>query len=202
MLEWLSLPAVWGIVKGLPRAKTTVEHYRLEWVAGNLAWLSFWNNGVRPILQKIADGEGTKADIAKISGILKTDEQKVTKIASKLSKNAQTIVSARFGISVGHALDMIVYKKVGPDALRDRLLAFVENSEALPLQAQMLLSQIDEFDHELATIHQQLRGTGSGKAVLSPKVANPARNQTPRKRDRSRQTRPKKSPATRGTRRK
>jgi hypothetical protein len=174
MIEWLTPAAVWGSLKAVPPVAAFVEKYRLSRVARDLAVLRFWNDGMTAPLKRIADGNGRQSDLDEIAALVRQTQDKVAQAGDRLRTARDNLVSTNLGMAIARDLDVVVYEKLGPGAIRPRIRALA----ASPLlrhsldEAKELLSEIDAFNRHLDTVHEAIR----------PKARQPSPNATPRRR--------------------
>jgi hypothetical protein len=152
-----------GLLKNMPGfvrfASPLTERWRMARIAKDLASLRFWNDGIRSSLQKIADGHGGEAELSEMRCRLKDTDKDTTVAVERLKRARGSIVATDLGMPVADALDRVIWKKVGPDAIRANLidLELHEGDPNLKWQAQSLLDNIDDFNAKLDEVHEFIR---------------------------------------------
>jgi len=174
IIEGLSLATILGGLKALPGVASVIEKHRLSRVARNLTVLTFWNDGMTAPLKRIADGKGKQSDLDEISARLTRTEAEVTQAADRLRTARDNLVSTNLGMAVARDLDVVVYEKLGPGAIRPRLRQFIETNKCSRDEAAGLLSEIDAFNRHLDTVHESIRPKARQPAPPSTRRRSPA----------------------------
>ncbi|MCC7252373.1 hypothetical protein [Hyphomicrobium sp.] len=132
--------------------------------AQNLSELAFGPQGTRKHLERIASGQGTKADLAAVGAQLETTAERVEQSIGALNKYRDRL-RERDGMAAMQKLDEIVYGPVGKRALRLRLRELAEmGREQEPSQDQIAalakdaLSMIAKLNKDLASLHDSVIG--------------------------------------------
>jgi hypothetical protein len=128
--------------------------------ARDLSYLVFWNDGIRTPLETIASGGGGRGEHEQISRLLEESESDVRTIVDRLRDARDEVVATHRGIWLAQALDKVVWQKIGPGAIRDKLRAFGEldpSDQKLQQNAQVLVSDINDFDEALFRVHEDIR---------------------------------------------
>jgi hypothetical protein len=172
MIEWVSLPAIWGVIRKLPIIVFFVERQQLSHIAQDLAVLAFWDNGMMLPLKRIAEGKGTTAEnIDDIAAQLKQTEAEVTRARTRLMKARNGMVSTQLGMRVARGLDHVVNQKVGaPDAIRHQLEWVVSTRECSSADAKSLLSDIEECNQRLDAVHEEIRPKSPSTTGSTPRA--------------------------------
>lgn len=129
-------------------------------VLADLAFLAFWNDGMRGPLEKLASGGGGATELAEIARLLADSEQDVGARVDRLLDAREGFVAANFGMPFARAFEKVVLRKVGPDAIRDRLGRFTKtrsDTSGIKYSAAALVAEIDMFDAELSRVHEEIR---------------------------------------------
>ena len=108
-------------------------------------------------LKRIADGKGQRGDLDEIAVRLSQTEGKVTQAADRLRAARSNLVSTKLGMAIAHDLDLVVYEKLGPGAIRPRLRQLVDGNNCSSGEAAELLGEIDAFNRHLDTVHEVIR---------------------------------------------
>jgi hypothetical protein len=127
--------------------------------ARDLALLAFWNDGMRGPLERIASGAGGRDELQQVSSLLEDSESDVMEIVSRLTDARDEHIATKFGMTVAQALDKVVYRKVGPGAIRDKIADFTRahGDKSLQSDAINIINEINDFDTELAKLHETIR---------------------------------------------
>jgi len=128
--------------------------------ARDLCYLAFWNDGIRGPLEKIASAGGGRPELDQISSLLEDSESDVRTIADRLIDARDKVVATYFGAPLALALDKVVFRKIGPRAIRHKLWAFGDRDPSDPNlkdDAQGLVREINEFDEALFQVHEAIR---------------------------------------------
>ena len=67
------------------------------------------------------------------------------------------IVAPQFGMKLAQELDIVIYEKLGPGAIRPRLENIVATGQCSAAEAKGLLEEIDAFNRHLIQVHDELR---------------------------------------------
>jgi hypothetical protein len=158
-------------VPGLARfVGPIIDRRRLRLIAEDLSSLAFWNGGMRGPLEMLANGQGGDKELAQISIKLKESEKDVQAVIRRLNSAAEGLVATDFGMPVARALEKLTYKKIGPNAIRAKLIGLPKKNRGDPnikRAAQNLVSEIDQFDSALNELHEQIRPK---KAIIAGTV--------------------------------
>lgn len=140
----------------------TVRKRRSRGAARNLDRLVFSPAGSRRYLERIADGIGTRDDIAGIAATLDATADEVERSMQALSGYRDTLRET-CGWDAANTLDEIIYGKFGKDGLRrslGRIVKICEGQEAIPSDAVQIavgaLGTIEGLNSRIAELHDQL----------------------------------------------
>lgn len=140
----------------------TFRNRRSRAAARNLDTLVFSPSGSRQYLERIADGYGTKNDVAGIAAALAATADEVEQSMRELSGYRDTLRES-CGMESANALDEIIYGKFGKDGLRRslaRIVAISNEQEAIPADAVQIaigaLETIEGLNRRIAALHDQL----------------------------------------------
>jgi len=138
-------------------AASAAEQHRLSNVARDLALLAFWQDGVLAPLKRISTHGSSAEDISEIDAWQKRTAQEVANASNRLRSARANLVATRFGMDLAQELDVVIYEKLGPGAIRPRLENIVAAGQCSAEVAKGLLVEIDNFNRHLNQVHNQLR---------------------------------------------
>src|SRR5690349_1125595 len=157
-----------GAVPGFAKfVEPRIEHYRLARVARDLGRHKFWSDGMRGPLTRIADGKAGPEVVADLAARLEATEPKVKRLVTRLRAARDGLVSVDLGMGVANHLDELIYRKVGPGAIRDSLFALVKSKKSRAEKARLVLRRIDDFNLFLDRVHESIRPK-RGKPASTP----------------------------------
>lgn len=140
----------------------TFRNRRSRGAARNLDTLVFSPAGSRQYLERIADGTGTRDDVAGIAAMLEATADDVERSMRDLSGYRDTLRES-CGMEAANALDEIIYGKFGKDGLRrslGRIVKIGEGQRAIPAEAVQIaigaLGTIEGLNSRIAELHDQL----------------------------------------------
>ena len=138
-------------------AAFAAEQHRLSNLARDLALLAFWQDGVLAPLRRISTRGSSAEDISEIAAWQKRTVEEVANASSRLRNARADLVATRFGMDLAQELDVVIYEKLGPGAIRPRLENIVAAGQCSAVEAKSLLAEIDAFNRHLNQVHDQLR---------------------------------------------
>lgn len=140
----------------------TFRNRRSRGAARNLDKLVFSPAGSRQYLERIADGTGTRDDVAGIAAMLEATADDVERSMRDLSGYRDTLRES-CGMKTANALDEIIYGKFGKVGLRrslGRIVTISEGQEIVPADAVEIaigaLGTIKGLNRRIAKLHDQL----------------------------------------------
>lgn len=139
MVEWMG--SALGALEKVPGLASYAFRRRVNY---ELAQLVFWQDGMRAALTRIAQGNGTLADLDEIGLRLRTTQDKTDNAAKYLGARRERI-AATWGPAIAQQIDMIVYRKMGPGQIREALRRLVASGKLFQTEAQDALDAIDQF---------------------------------------------------------
>lgn len=149
MVEWIG--PVLGVLEKIPGVAGYAFRRRVN---HELAQLVFWQDGMRVALTRIAQGNGTQADLDEIGLRLRTTQDKTDGAAKYLSARRERI-AATWGPAIAQQIDMIVYRKMGPGQIRQALRELVASKTPSSRATQLALDAIDQFSGLIATLESK-----------------------------------------------
>jgi hypothetical protein len=168
VVEWLT--AAFKVVGAIPGISSFVSpilsRRRFRQVEIDLASLSFWNDGLRGPVQRIASGDGTQDDINKLTSRAGKPEQKVRLAIMRLQEARNTLVAPEFGMRIAHDLDNVLYLRWGSGGIRLFVFRLLTDGKPDQNKAKRVLDQINDFTEKLDKLHEEIRqGAKAVKAI-------------------------------------
>ena len=80
-------------------------------------------------MKGIASGNGSQQDLDELNRMLSESEDNVIKAGERLKKARDNLISTNWGMSVANDVDSVIFKKLGPGAIRPRLWNLAESEQ-------------------------------------------------------------------------
>lgn len=150
MIEWMGLAL--GVLEKVPGCANYAFKRRVNY---ELAQLVFWQDGMRVALTRVARNQWTQNDLDEIGLLLRTTQDKTDGAAKYLSARREKI-AATWDAATAQQIEMIVYRKMGPDQIREDLQRLVASGEPSQAEAKKILDAIDRFSKLIGKLDSKL----------------------------------------------
>jgi hypothetical protein len=129
----------------------------LSQVAEDLASLAFVSEGLRGPLNQVVDGPRGQQALNQINAQLNRSEDDVSAVVDRLRRARDIVVAPSLGLQTALDLDQVIFQKVGPGAIRDKLRELATSSKPERDKAHELIAELDRFHQFLVTVHTSIR---------------------------------------------
>ncbi len=124
-----------------------------------VARLTFVAGGMRRVLQRIADGQATNADLESLKGQLAGTEPGVSKTIKALDEGFYQLIKLPGGLEIANEIGGLIHTHLGKLGIRERIRVVAAGPADDPgviAQAKQVCEEIDAFNDRLVALHKRV----------------------------------------------